>query len=178
MPEITISMAAGRTDEQKAGMMRDITKALATNLGVDADAVVIQINEAPLARVLVHHNQVENTMLGCNDYGGLEHFQGGPVYLYDNVIRNCVGNRTLGGELGYSLYLDGALAGTFTGAGPATYDGTQFLTLGNWGGGGGRNFNGAIDDVAIFNHVLAPSDIATITPMVPITAYHIPSCRD
>jgi len=39
MPEITISMAAGRTDEQKAGMMRDITQALVTNLG----------NEAPLA---------------------------------------------------------------------------------------------------------------------------------
>ena len=49
MPEITISMAAGRTDKQKAGMMRDITQALVTNLGVDADAVVIQINEAPLA---------------------------------------------------------------------------------------------------------------------------------
>jgi len=47
MPEITISMAAGRTDEQKAGMMRDITQALVKNLGVDADAVVIQINEAP-----------------------------------------------------------------------------------------------------------------------------------
>src|SRR5206468_10019947 len=49
MPEITISMAAGRTDEQKAGMMRDITHALVTNLGVDADAVGSQINEAPLA---------------------------------------------------------------------------------------------------------------------------------
>ena len=48
MPEITISMAEGRTDEQKAGMMRDITQALVTNLGVDAEAVVIQINEAPL----------------------------------------------------------------------------------------------------------------------------------
>ncbi len=31
MPEITISMAAGRTDEQKAGMMRDITQALVKN---------------------------------------------------------------------------------------------------------------------------------------------------
>jgi 4-oxalocrotonate tautomerase len=30
-------------------MMRDITQALVNNLGVDADAVVIQINEAPLA---------------------------------------------------------------------------------------------------------------------------------
>ncbi|MBB5048350.1 4-oxalocrotonate tautomerase [Rhodopseudomonas rhenobacensis] len=49
MPEITINMAVGRSDEQKAAMMRDITKALVTNLGVDADAVVIQINEAPLA---------------------------------------------------------------------------------------------------------------------------------
>ena len=49
MPEITVSMASGRTDEQKAGMMRDITQALVKNLGVDADAVVIQINEAPLA---------------------------------------------------------------------------------------------------------------------------------
>src|ERR1700684_2860314 len=49
MPEITISMAAGRTDDQKAGMMRDITQAVVKNLGVEADAVVIQINEAPLA---------------------------------------------------------------------------------------------------------------------------------
>ena len=49
MPEITISMAAGRTDEQKAGMMRDITQALVKNLGVDADAVVIQINDGAAA---------------------------------------------------------------------------------------------------------------------------------
>ena len=48
MPEITVNMASGRTDEQKAGMMRDITQALVKNLGVDAEAVVIQINEAPL----------------------------------------------------------------------------------------------------------------------------------
>jgi 4-oxalocrotonate tautomerase len=48
MPEITINLAAGRTDEQKKGMMFDITQALVKNLGVTADAVVIQINEAPL----------------------------------------------------------------------------------------------------------------------------------
>ena len=53
-------------------------------------------NVVPLTRMLVHHNQIDNTMLGCNDYGGLEHFQGGPVYLYDNITRNSVGNRTLG----------------------------------------------------------------------------------
>ena len=48
MPEITINLAAGRTDEQKKGMMLDITQALVKHLGVDPDAVVIQINEAPL----------------------------------------------------------------------------------------------------------------------------------
>ncbi|MBN9602294.1 MAG: tautomerase family protein [Afipia felis] len=48
MPEITINMAAGRTDEQKKGMMVDITAALVKNLGVEPDAVVIQINKAPL----------------------------------------------------------------------------------------------------------------------------------
>ncbi|HZK82456.1 MAG TPA: hypothetical protein VFC46_15345, partial [Humisphaera sp.] len=65
------------------------------------------VNVAPLTRILVHDNQIDNTMLGCNDYGGLEHFQGGPVYIYNNITRNCVGNRTMGQELGYSLYLDG-----------------------------------------------------------------------
>ncbi len=66
------------------------------------------LNVVPLTRMLVHDNQIDNTMLGCNDYGGLEHFQGGPIYIYNNITRNCVGTRALGRELGYSLYLDGA----------------------------------------------------------------------
>ena len=49
MPEITISLAVGRTEEQKKGMMLDITQALVKHLGVDPEVVVIQINEAPLA---------------------------------------------------------------------------------------------------------------------------------
>jgi 4-oxalocrotonate tautomerase len=48
MPEVTVNMAVGRTDEQKKGMMLDITQALVKNLGVDAEAVTVQINEAPL----------------------------------------------------------------------------------------------------------------------------------
>ncbi len=48
MPEITVNMAEGRTMQQKAAMMRDITQALVTHLGVDPEVVVIQINEAPL----------------------------------------------------------------------------------------------------------------------------------
>jgi 4-oxalocrotonate tautomerase len=48
MPEVTISMAAGRDDEKKKALMLGITKAF-TDIGIDAEAVVIQINEAPLA---------------------------------------------------------------------------------------------------------------------------------
>ena len=63
---------------------------------------------AALTRLLVHHNLLEDTMLDCNDYGGLEHFQGGPLYLYGNVTRNAVGNSIVNRhELGYALYLDG-----------------------------------------------------------------------
>jgi hypothetical protein len=63
---------------------------------------------APLTRFLIHHNQIDNTMLGANDYGGLEHFQGGPTYIYNNVSRNTVGNRSFWNHmLGYNLYLDG-----------------------------------------------------------------------
>lgn len=62
----------------------------------------------PLIRYLIHHNQLDNTLLGANDYGGLEHFQGGPAYIFNNVSRNTVGNRSFWNkQLGYNLYLDG-----------------------------------------------------------------------
>jgi hypothetical protein len=65
-------------------------------------------NDQPLIRYLVYQNQIEYTMLGCNDYGGLEHFQGGPLYVFNNITRNTVGTKTFTGtELGYNLYLDG-----------------------------------------------------------------------
>lgn len=65
-------------------------------------------NDQPFARMLIHHNQCDDTMLGCNDYGGIELFQGGPAYIYNNVSRNCVGTKTFtGSELAYNLYLDG-----------------------------------------------------------------------
>jgi 4-oxalocrotonate tautomerase len=48
MPEITINLAAGRTDEAKKQLMLDITQAVMKNCNVPADAVVVQINEAAL----------------------------------------------------------------------------------------------------------------------------------
>ncbi|MDE2379175.1 MAG: tautomerase family protein [Bradyrhizobium sp.] len=53
MPEVTINLAAGRTDEQKKAIMLDITNAIVKHAGVDPEAVVVQINEAP------HNNKMK-----------------------------------------------------------------------------------------------------------------------
>lgn len=47
MPEVYVYAVAGRTAEQKKGLMKDITAAVAKNFGAPADAVVVQIIEAP-----------------------------------------------------------------------------------------------------------------------------------
>jgi 4-oxalocrotonate tautomerase len=49
MPEVHVYLAAGRTSEQKKGMMLGITRALVDNLGVAPEVVTVQIIEAPLA---------------------------------------------------------------------------------------------------------------------------------
>jgi 4-oxalocrotonate tautomerase len=46
MPEIIIYAVAGRTTEQKRGLVKDMTEAMVKNFGVTADAVTIQIVEA------------------------------------------------------------------------------------------------------------------------------------
>jgi 4-oxalocrotonate tautomerase len=48
MPEVTINLAAGRSDEAKKTLMLEITQAVMKNCNVPADVVVVQINETPL----------------------------------------------------------------------------------------------------------------------------------
>lgn len=48
MPEITINIAAGRSNEIKKALMLDITQAVVKHCNVSADVVVVQINETPL----------------------------------------------------------------------------------------------------------------------------------
>lgn len=45
MPEVTINLAAGRTPEQKRGLLRDVTQAVVANTGVHPDLVTVQIIE-------------------------------------------------------------------------------------------------------------------------------------
>jgi len=48
MPEIMVFAAAGRTLEQKRGLVRDMTEAMVKNFGVPATSVTIQIVESAL----------------------------------------------------------------------------------------------------------------------------------
>jgi hypothetical protein len=41
--------------------------------------------DIPLTRYLVHHNKVIDSLLGANDWGGIETWWGGPFYVYDNI---------------------------------------------------------------------------------------------
>ncbi|MFT8246142.1 tautomerase family protein [Roseomonas sp. BN140053] len=48
MPEIVVFAAAGRTAEQKRGLMKDLTEAMVKNFGVAATSVTVQIVESAL----------------------------------------------------------------------------------------------------------------------------------
>ena len=41
--------------------------------------------DAALTRALIHHNKVTDSLLGANDWGGIETWCGGPFYMYDNI---------------------------------------------------------------------------------------------
>jgi len=47
MPEIIVYAIAGRTAEQKRGLMKDITEAVVKNFGTAPEQVTVQIVESP-----------------------------------------------------------------------------------------------------------------------------------
>jgi len=44
--------------------------------------------DVPLSRIIIHHNRVVDPLLGTNDWGGIETWQGGPFYVYSNISGN------------------------------------------------------------------------------------------
>lgn len=70
--------------------------------------------DVPFTRILVHHNKVWESMLNCNDYGGIETWQGGPAYVFDNISYDALGYRNwerysgTDAGFGHAYYLDGA----------------------------------------------------------------------
>jgi 4-oxalocrotonate tautomerase len=47
MPEVYVYAVQGRSAEQKKSLMKDITEAVIKHFGAPADAVIVQIVEAP-----------------------------------------------------------------------------------------------------------------------------------
>ena len=72
--------------------------------------------DRPFARILIHHNKVVDSLLNNDDFGGIETWQGGPAYVYDNISGNPGGYRNWDHVLspdkesrfGHAYYLDGA----------------------------------------------------------------------
>ena len=72
--------------------------------------------DRPFTRILIHHNKAVDTLINVDDFGGIETWQGGPAYVYDNVSGNPGGYRSWDHELnpnaecrfGHAYYLDGA----------------------------------------------------------------------
>ncbi len=70
--------------------------------------------DVPFTRILIHHNKVWESMLNCNDFGGIETWQGGPFYVFNNLSYNALGFRNWGRYtgndpgFGHAYYLDGA----------------------------------------------------------------------
>jgi hypothetical protein len=75
------------------------------------------VRDCPLSRILIHHNKVTDSILSTDDVGGIETWQGGPAYVWNNISGNPGGYRhfyklaadPLGrARFGFAYYLDGA----------------------------------------------------------------------
>ncbi|MFQ3587725.1 MAG: LamG-like jellyroll fold domain-containing protein [Fimbriimonadaceae bacterium] len=75
----------------------------------------VQGPEIPFNRHLMHHNRVEDVLVKSNDWGGIETWQGGPQYVFNNVVINPIafkhwvwreGDPTNIGSFGHAYYLD------------------------------------------------------------------------
>ena len=57
------------------------------------------------------------------------------------------------------VYINGVLAGTAAGTGQIFYDGTQYFRIGTWGRGGGRGWNGIVDEVRVWDRDLSQAEV-------------------
>ncbi len=68
-----------------------------------------QGGKAPFTRQLIFHNSVTDPMLFSNDWGGIETWQGGPFYIFNNVVHNPIGVMGFSHRrFGHAYYMDGA----------------------------------------------------------------------
>jgi hypothetical protein len=91
-----------------------IERSYAQGIDVHGAKVDGMWGDVPFTRILVHHNKVWESMLNCNDYGGIETWQGGPFYVFNNISYDALGYRNwerysgTDAGFGHAYYLDGA----------------------------------------------------------------------
>ncbi len=106
-----IEVYGARTAEIAGNM---IERSYAQGIDVSGSKTNGMWGDVPFTRILIHHNKVWESMLNCNDYGGIETWQGGPFYVYDNISYNALGFRNwerysgTDAGFGHAYYLDGA----------------------------------------------------------------------
>ncbi|MCK4746513.1 MAG: LamG domain-containing protein, partial [Bacteroidales bacterium] len=63
----------------------------------------------PFIRGMIYQNSASNTLIGTNDYGGIESWQGGPAYCFNNNSHNASGYKHYNSSsIGYAYYFDGS----------------------------------------------------------------------
>lgn len=106
-----IEVSGARTAEIAGNV---IERSYAQGIDVHGGKVNGMWGDVPFTRTLIHHNKVWESMLNCNDYGGIETWQGGPFYVFDNLSYNALGyrhwERYTGTDpgFGHAYYLDGS----------------------------------------------------------------------
>ncbi len=79
------------------------------------------LRDVPLSRILIHHNKVVDSLLSTDDFGGIETWQGGPAYVYNNISGNPGGYRHFhklsdkpgNTRFGHAYYMDGSFKNYF-----------------------------------------------------------------
>ena len=106
-----MEVSGARTSEISGNV---IERSYAQGIDVHGAKVNGMWGDVPFTRTLVHHNKVWESMLNCNDYGGIETWQGGPFYIFNNLSYNALGYRHwerysgTDAGFGHAYYLDGA----------------------------------------------------------------------
>jgi hypothetical protein len=106
-----MEVSGARTVEIAGNVME---RSYAQGIDVHGSKVDGMWGDVPFTRILIHHNKVWESMLNCNDYGGIETWQGGPFYVFDNLSYNALGYRNwerysgTDAGFGHAYYLDGA----------------------------------------------------------------------
>jgi hypothetical protein len=106
-----IEVTGARTAEVAGNV---IERSYAQGIDVHGSKISGMWGDVPFTRILVHHNKVWESMLNCNDYGGIETWQGGPFYVFDNISYDALGYRNwerysgTDAGFGHAYYLDGA----------------------------------------------------------------------